>query len=80
MVANSTGKMPYIRRIGPLLKVEWPHCACNPLKKYGNPFSFDFNLSMPIITINRTRQGYARKRILKLAGHFFLGGCNASPL
>lgn len=22
---------------------------------------------------NRTRQGYARKRILKLAGHFFLG-------
>ncbi len=23
--------------------------------------------------LNRTRQGYARKRILKLAGHFFLG-------
>ena len=26
-----------------------------------------------IIYHNKTRQGYARKRILKLAGHFFLG-------
>ncbi len=26
-----------------------------------------------IITCNKTRQGYARKRILKLAGYFFLG-------
>jgi hypothetical protein len=23
---------------------------------------------------NKTRQGYARKRILKLAGYFFVGG------
>lgn len=27
-----------------------------------------------IICLNKTRQGYARKRILKLAGYFFLGG------
>jgi hypothetical protein len=27
-----------------------------------------------IITGNKTRQGYARKRILKLAGYFFPGG------
>ncbi len=52
--------------------------ASNLLKIYGNPFSFDFKTSMPIMTVNRTRQGYARKRILKLAGHFFLGGRNAA--
>ncbi len=27
----------------------------------------------PIICLKKTRQGYTRKRILKLAGYFFLG-------
>ncbi len=27
----------------------------------------------PIMTFNKTRQGYARKRTLKPAGYFFVG-------
>lgn len=63
--------MPCFCRIGFVFKAEGSRQAANPLKEYGKWFSFDFNLCMPIMTINRTRQGYARKRILKLAGHFF---------
>lgn len=33
-----------------------------------------------IICYNKTRQGYVRKRILKLAGYFFLGGTHETPL
>jgi hypothetical protein len=33
-----------------------------------------------IIYHNKTRQGYARKRILKLAGYFFLGGTHETLL
>ena len=29
-----------------------------------------------IVTRNKTRQGYARKRTLKLAGYFFLASAN----
>ena len=34
---------------------------------------FVFGQSTDIMHRNKTRQGYARKRILKLAGYFFVG-------
>lgn len=71
MVAINVTEILYFCRIGFVFKAEGSRLGTNPLKEYGKRFSFDFNLCMPIMTINRTRQGYARKRILKLAGHFF---------
>lgn len=73
MTSQSTEKQRNLMILAP--------CAGNafykPLKQYVNIVSIDFKAFMPILTVNRTRQGYARKRILKLAGHFFSGVCLA---
>lgn len=45
----------------------------NPLKTKESPFLLAFKGFGLILGGNSTRQGYARKRILKPAGHLFLG-------
>lgn len=47
----------------------------NRLKTFQKTLNTLFRiLNTPIIHINKTRQGYARKRTLKPAGYFFVGG------
>lgn len=47
----------------------------NRLKTFQKALNALFNkLNTLIIRLNKTRQGYARKRILKPAGYFFVRG------
>ncbi len=49
----------------------------NRLKTFQNALNTLFSaLNTPIIRLNKTRQGYARERILKPAGYFFVRGAS----
>lgn len=50
----------------------------NPLKSKRYSFLLVIKGFTFILRGNSTRQGYARKRTLKPAGHLFLGDANAS--